>query len=93
MVTVITETNYLDLYNLFANELIGDYILFWLIGAIILIYVAAKQRVPFSIAIIYQFTWMSICFAGSTGYLIFWLLPVLGSGVIFYYWLSQGFRD
>lgn len=74
--------NYLDLWNILVNELVGSQILFIIIGLGIIWWVVIKYNLPFSVGMLLMFLFTSIIFA----YLhieIFLVVTITIIGIIF----------
>lgn len=79
-------SNYLDLGDIWINELFGDPYLFTLVILAVLFYVSIKSKVSVEVTILFAFLFLSIMFARYLdSFKIFWVAVVLGIGVLFYY--------
>lgn len=81
--------NYLDFYDIFFNELMGDIFLGIIIGLIIVWFLSSKFKMPYQLSILFGLLWMMIVFAANTGYTIIWVFVVLIVGAMFYYAVNK----
>jgi len=86
---MITENNYLDLFNLWFNEIVGDFGLGTIVLVFLLTFVLIQMRQSLEIILAYNMLLLSILFAINTGLLILWIIPVSITGFIFYYNASK----
>ena len=84
----MNQLNYLDFYDLLVNELIGDVMLFILLGLVLLWVFATKLQVPVGATAI-----MSIVFIGMVLTVAFsniwYVMTVFIVGAVFYLALSR----
>lgn len=86
---MIDATNYLDLGNLFFNELIGDVMLALFVGYILIAILGANSKFTWQVMALHCLLWTCIVFAFNTGLLVLWVFAVLIAGVSFYYTMSK----
>lgn len=84
----IYEENYFDLYQVFVNEVIGDYWLAIILGFIIITFYCIKSKMPFELATMLCLLFSIVMFEG-TGQVIIWVYTVLAIGTIFYYNIAK----
>ena len=85
---VESTDNFLDLYDIWVNELVGDVWLFIFIGLIIMWYLAIKSKMSTEVSMLFAIIFLSAIFA-KTGLTILWVFTVLGVGILFYYKMSK----
>lgn len=88
---MVDITNFLDFYNLYFNELIGDIFLGVIVGLIIVILLTIKFKMPFKVSLLFGLIWLAIVFE-ATGLEIIWVFVVLAVGGISYYAISRIFN-
>lgn len=78
--------NYLDLWNILANELIGDVVLFIIVGSIVIYFLAIKANFHSETTFLLLMLWFIIIYVYTLSqYLILlWIVPILALGVAFY---------
>lgn len=86
----IDNTNYLDLGNIFFNELIGDVFLGVIVGLFFIVFISAKSKLHSEVTLLICALWIAAVFAYDTGLLILWIFVVLLSAITFYYSFSKG---
>lgn len=89
---VANMDNFLDLYDIVVNELVGDIWLFIFGGLIVISYLAIKSKMPTQVSLMFAVLFLSAIFA-KTGLTILWVFTVLGVGLVFYYRLSKVIRQ
>ncbi len=89
---VANTDNFLDLYDIWVNELVGDVWIFIFLGLIVIWYLAIKSKMPTEVSVLFAIIFLSAIFA-KTGLTILWVFTVLGVGLIFYYKLSKIIRQ
>jgi hypothetical protein len=89
MVDIIT--NFLDLEAILINELFGSIKLFTFIGALVVLLIAIKSKMPFQVQFVFLMLWMTAIFSSSLD-LTIWMNIALVMGAVFYYLLSRPFR-
>lgn len=83
-------TNYLDLKQVWVSELVGDTLLFLIIGLVILWIAASKAKIPFQVTSLLSILWISVCFTVSYGeFTILWAMAIMGAGFILYYGVAK----
>ena len=88
---MLETNNYLDLWNIFANELIGDPMLFVILAVILMWFLCIKFKMPYQLPILFAILLLAIFFE-ATSILIIWVFVVLIVGLLFYYALNRGIR-
>ncbi len=89
---VISTDNFLDLYDIWVNELVGDVWLFIFLGLIVIWYLAIKSKMSTEVSFLFAILFLSAMFA-KTGLTVLWVFIVLAVGMIFYYKLSKIVRQ
>jgi len=89
---VIDTSNFLDFYDIYVNELVGDLWLFIFLGLILIWFLAAKNKLTTEVSMLFVILFLAAIFA-KTGLTILWVFTVLGVGLIFYYKLSKIIRQ
>ena len=85
----IDATNYLDIGNLYFNEIVGDVMLGLIIGLMVTIIYAAKFKIQGEITLALCMIWIAACFSYSYSLILFWMFVVLFVGCAFYFALSK----
>ncbi len=85
---MISPTTYLDLYDIFFNEIVGDLVLGIIIGLLLIWINSAKQNMSLQLSLFFAILFLSIVFL-ETRMAFLWLLVVTAVGVTFYYKLSK----
>jgi len=79
----ITQDNYLDVFNLFINEFVGDVFLFLIIGLVLIGFLALKFRLPIEVVV-----FVVLVFIGGVMSYVFnslaWMLILIIVGGIIY---------
>ena len=88
MVQIVNIDEFFDLYDVFANELVGDTNLFVILGNIVISFLAVKFKMPYPIIILINLLWLSTIFA-HTNQLVLWVIVGLVVGILFYYAFSR----
>ncbi len=84
------QTNYLDLKDIWINELMGSHWLFLFVGLIFIWYLSTKANLPNQVPLILSIFWVGIVFtAVYDAIFIAWVLAVLAVGFLFYYNVSK----
>ena len=89
---VANPDNFLDLHDIFVNELIGDVWLFIFLGLIMIWFLAAKNKLTTEVSMLFAILFLSTIFS-KTGLTILWVFIVLGVGSLFYYKLLKIIRQ
>lgn len=76
--------NFLDLWDIWVNELVGDVWLFVFLGVVVIAYLSVKSKFPLEIALMLEMLFLAIVFAKSN-LIIIWVFVVLGAGTLFYF--------
>lgn len=86
-------SNFLDLYDIFVNELFGGVWIFILVAVILLFYVSLKYNIPSEVTLLLALVFLSGIFANNTSLIILWVIVVLISGLLFYYKYQRAIRS
>lgn len=89
---VANVDNFLDLWDIWVNELIGDVWLFVFLGVIVISYLSIKAKFTMEVTVILNVLFLMIVFARATGLSILWVFIVLGVGAFFYYIYQKTIR-
>ena len=89
---VITPNNYLDLYNIFVNEISGSIWIFVAIALIIMMMAAMKYGVPREGNLLLIVIFLVVAYIGSLEP-IFYLIALLGVSVYVGYNLSMWYQQ
>ena len=84
--------NFLDIWDILVNELVGSVWLFVFLGIVVTIYAAAKCRLSSEVTFMLVLLFLSIIFARSN-LIILWVFIVLGGGTLFYYMYQKVIRS
>lgn len=84
--------NFLDLWDIFVNELFGNVWLFIVVALVIIWYLAAKHKLSTEASLVLSVLFLSIIFARSN-LIILWVFIVLGVGAMFYYFYQKTIRQ
>lgn len=79
----ITEDNFLDLGNLFINEIVGSTSLFIIIGLIVINYYGVRSSLPFQVNMVNSFLWAGLIMSYVYNELL-WMLSLFVIAIIFY---------
>ncbi len=88
---MVNQDNFFDLWDIFANELIGDVWLFIILGLILIWFLSIKFKMPYQLSVLFGMLWLVIIFAETQIYII-WVFVVLYIGTSFYFMYSRGLR-
>ena len=77
-------SNFLDLWDIWVNELIGSVWLFIFLGIMIISYLSIKSKLSTEVTILLNILFITIIFA-KTNLIILWAFVVLGGGAFVYY--------
>lgn len=86
---MISPTTYLNLYDIFFNEVVGDILLGVIVGLIIIWIGAAKRNMSFQLVGFFGILWLCVVFIGNKGLIIVWMIAVLTAGTPYYYSLAK----
>lgn len=84
----MNQTAFFDLWDIFANELIGSVPLMIVIGAVVILLVGIKSKIPYPVLGMLEIIWFGII-VSKTNILIIWIYIVLIAGAAFYYSVSK----
>ena len=90
---VLSMDNFLDLWDIWVNELVGDVWLFIFLGIIIIAFISIKAKLPTEVTILLEMLFLIIVFAKATGLMVLWVFILLGAGLIFYYFYQKTIRQ
>jgi len=90
---MVVMDNFLDIWDIFVNELIGSVWLFIFLGIVVISYLSIKSKFSMEITILLNILFLSIVFARATGLLILWVFILLGGGLMFYYFYQKTIRQ
>ena len=85
--------NFLDLWDIWVNELVGDVWLFVFLGIVVIVYIAVKNKLSFEVATLLTILFLSIIFARATGLLVLWVFILLCGGALFYYYYQKIIKE
>ena len=89
---VLDMNNFLDFYDIWVNELVGDIWLFIFLGLILITFLAIKSKMPTEVSFMFSILFLAAIFS-KTGMTALWAFTVLAVGTIFYYKLSKIIRQ
>ena len=84
--------NFLDIWDIWVNELIGDVWLFIFLGIVLISYLSIKAKLSMEVTILLNILFLTIIFARSN-LIILWAFIVLGGGGMVYYIYQQTIRQ
>jgi len=86
----MNQTAYLDLQDVFINELVGDIWLFVFVGLILIWIFGLKAKIPLQALLSLNVVWVGVCFSAAYGeLLILWILLLLFVGFASYYMIMR----
>lgn len=85
--------NFLDLWDIWVNELIGDVWLFIFLGIVVISYLSIKAKLSLEVTILLNILFLTIIFARATGLLALWTFILLGGGLMFYYFYQKAIKE
>lgn len=88
---MINPTNFLDLYDVWFNELIGDVWLGIFITMITLLIICIKYKLRYEIILLFEVLLIGVIFE-KTRIMALWVFIVLIIGALFYYTVSRIYR-
>ncbi len=89
---VADTSKFLDLYDIWVNELVGSIWLFTFLGLVVLFFLAIRSKMPTEVSFMFAVIFLAAIFS-KTGLTILWVFNVLGVGLIFYYKISKIIRQ
>ncbi len=89
---VANPDNFLDIWDIWVNELIGDVWLFVFLGIIVVSYLSIKAKLSMPVTILLNILFLTIIFAKSN-LVILWTFILLGGGLMFYYQYQKTIRS
>ncbi len=84
--------NFLDIWDIFVNELIGSVWLFIFLGIVVISYISVKAKLSMEITILLNILFLTIIFARSN-LIILWAFILLGGGFMFYYFYQKAISE
>ena len=84
--------NFLNIWDIFVNELVGDVWIFIFLSLIVIWYLSVKAKMSTEVSILLGFLFLSIIFA-RRNLIILWTFIVLGGGALFYYIYQKTIRS
>lgn len=88
---MVDTSNYLDFYDVFVNELVGDAMLTIIIALVLVWFLSIKNKMPFELSILFGLLILAIFYAG-TQILIIWVFVVLSVGLMYYYAVNKAMK-
>ena len=85
---VANISNFLDIWDIWVNELVGIVWLFIFLGIVVISYLSIKSKLSLEITILLNILFLSIVFARSN-LIILWTFILLGGGLMFYYFYQK----
>ncbi len=89
---VANTDNFLDLWDIWVNELIGDVWIFVFLGIMVISFLSIRAKLPTELTILLNILFLIIVFAKSS-LVILWVFILLGVGVAFYYFYQKTIRS
>ncbi len=89
---VADTSNFLDIWDIWVNELIGDVWLFVFLGIVVISYLSIKAKLSIEVTILLNLLFITILFA-KTNLIILWAFILLGGGLMFYYMYQKTIRQ
>jgi hypothetical protein len=83
-------STYFDIWPIFANEIVGDTVLFLIIVILGIFILSSKFKIPYQVSILISLLFGLIAYA-ETGMQILLVFVILIIGVMFYYRLYKKF--
>jgi len=85
---VITQANYLDIGHLFFNEIVGSFMLAYIIGLVFIAYAALRWRIPLEVAVVVGLVWTG-CVISYAYNPFWWAVFLLLFGIVIYAFLPR----
>ncbi|KKN26855.1 hypothetical protein LCGC14_0870600 [marine sediment metagenome] len=85
---VADTSKFLDLWDIWVNELIGDVWLFIFLGVVVISYLSIKAKFSMQLTILLNILFLIIVFVKSN-LVILWVFILLGIGIIFYFFYQK----
>ncbi len=93
MIDMVADTNnFLDIWDIWVNELIGDVWIFVFLGIVVISYLSIKAKLSMEVTILLNLLFITIIFA-KTNLIILWAFILLGGGLMFYYFYQKAIRQ
>ena len=84
--------NFLDIWDIWVNELVGSVWLFIFLGIVVISYLSVKAKLSTEVTILLNVLFITIIFARSN-LVILWAFILLGGGGMFYYFYQKTIRQ
>ncbi len=84
--------NFLDIWDIWVNELVGDVWLFVFLGIVVISYLSIKAKLTMEVTILLNILFLTIIFARSN-LIILWAFILLGGGAFAYYIYQKTIRQ
>ena len=85
---VADTSKFLDFWDIWVNELIGDVWLFIFLGVVVISYLSIKAKFSMQLTILLNILFLIIVFVKSN-LVILWVFILLGIGIIFYFFYQK----
>lgn len=89
---MVVMDNFLDIWDIWVNELIGSVWLFIFLGIAVISFLSIKAKFSMEVTIILNVLFLMIVFAKATGLSVLWVFILLGVGGFFYYVYQKAIR-
>ncbi len=89
---VANTDKFLDIYDIWVNELIGNIWLAIFLGLIVIFFMTIRSKLPVQVSAMFSVLFLAAIFA-KTGLTTLWVFTVLGVGLVFYYRISKIIRS
>lgn len=83
--------NFLDIWDIWVNELVGSVWLFVILGLVFIVYLSAKFKFSVEVSMMVACLFLIIVFIKSS-LVILWVFVLLGVGALFYYIYQKTIR-
>lgn len=88
----IDATNYLDLGNIYYNELVGAFGLGLVLGILAIILISSRLKFHPPVTLGACFLWIAASFTYNQGFLFFWVFSVYFVSAFFYYVVQSAIK-
>lgn len=83
---MVNQNNFFDLWDIFANELIGDATLTIFIGLIVIVMMGLRSKTPYQVIILYVVLWFGAVYSVLlSNFNVVWVFLLLFVGLLFYF--------
>ena len=89
---MINPNNFLDLWDIWVNELVGDVWLFIFLGLIIILYLSIRAKLSSEVTVLLSVLFLAIMFA-QTKFIIIWAFIILFIGGLFFFKYQKMIRS